>query len=64
MKNRDYIPLTLLPFIDIHAEVANLRSKGISAVSLTSETSKGEKTQVSTFLYVMRQSGSYSLDYG
>ena len=50
MKNRDCIPLPVLFFTNIHAEVTNLRSKGISAVSLTSETNKGEKSEVSISL--------------
>ena len=63
MKNRDYIPLTIFLSVNIPAEITNLRSKGISAISLTSETTKGEKSEVSIFLYVMRQSRTNPLDY-
>ncbi|KAH0826214.1 P-loop containing nucleoside triphosphate hydrolase protein [Lanmaoa asiatica] len=41
-----YIPFPVLSSTNIPAEVTNLRSKGISAVSLTSESTKGEKTEI------------------
>lgn len=63
MKNRNYIPLHVLFSANIPAEVTNLRSKGIPAVSLTSETTKGEKTEVPIFTYLVLQSRSASLDY-
>ena len=59
MTNRDYIPFCVLFYTNVPAEVTNLRSKGISAVSLTSETSKGEKSEVSiSIFYFIRQGRS------
>lgn len=47
MKNRDYISFPVFCYTNILAEVTNLRGKGVSSVYLTSETSKGEKSEVS-----------------
>lgn len=63
MKNRDYISLPVVLSTNLPAEVTNLRNKGISAVSLTSETTKAEKNEVFIFLYVVRQSRLNTLDY-
>ena len=49
MKNREYTLSTTMVSTDSLLEVANIRSKGIQAVSLTSETSKGEKSEVIIF---------------
>lgn len=51
MKNRNHISLPVLFSTDIPVEVTNLRSKGISAASLTSETTKGEKSEVSISIF-------------